>query len=90
MYVDDLLVTGTSIAVINKFKQPMNDQFEMNNLGKLSYYLGIEIEQVEGYIELKHTTYTKKVLEKAGMGECNPTKYPMDPKEHIRNDEGGK
>lgn len=43
VYVDDLLITGTSIDVITEFKQQMSDQFEMNNLGKLSYYLGIEV-----------------------------------------------
>ncbi|XP_074328229.1 secreted RxLR effector protein 161-like [Apium graveolens] len=39
-------------------------------------------------MELRRTGYARKVLEKAGMGECNPTKYPMAPKEHITNDEG--
>ncbi|XP_074328230.1 secreted RxLR effector protein 161-like [Apium graveolens] len=61
----------------------------MNNLGKLSYYLGIEVKQEKDFIELRRTGYARKVLEKAGMGECNPTKYPMAPKEHITKDEGG-
>lgn len=55
VYVDDLLVTGTSVAVVDEFKQLMNEQFKMNNLGKLSYYLGIEVKMGEGYIELKQT-----------------------------------
>lgn len=41
-------------------------------------------------IELKQTSYARKLLAKAGMYECNPTKYPMDPKENITKDEGGK
>lgn len=24
------------------------------------------------------------------MAKCNPTKFPMDPKEHLTKDEGGK
>lgn len=51
--------------MINEFKQQMSDQFEMNNLGKLSYYLGIEVKQQDGCIELKQTGYAKKVLERA-------------------------
>lgn len=89
VYVDDLLVTGNSVETIEKFKQEMNEQFEMNNLGKLSYYLGIEVKQGSDYVELKQTGYAKKILEKAGMSGCNPTKYPMDPKEHLTKDEGG-
>lgn len=55
VYVDDLLVTGTSIEVVNEFKHQMNEQFEMNDLGKLSYYLGIEVEQESGCIKLRQT-----------------------------------
>lgn len=43
VYVDDLLVTCTSVATIDKFKQQISKQFEMSDLGKLSYYLGIEV-----------------------------------------------
>ena len=64
----------------------MNKRFEMSDLGKLSYYLGIEAKQGMGYIELKQTTYAKHILEKAGMAESNSTKYPMDPKECITKD----
>lgn len=45
----------------------MNKKFEMNNLGKLAYYLGIEVEQGKDYIELKQMAYAKKILEKVGM-----------------------
>lgn len=90
VYVDDLLIMGTSTAIINKFKQQMSDQFEMNDLGKLSYYLGMEVHQRRGYIELKQAGYAKRILEKAGMEACNPIKFPMDPNEHLNKDEGGK
>lgn len=30
----------------------MAAEFDMSDLGKLSYYLGIEVEQGKGYIEL--------------------------------------
>ncbi|KAL8112462.1 hypothetical protein AgCh_019968 [Apium graveolens] len=49
-----------------------------------------EVELGNDYIELKQTAYAKKILEKAGMLGCNSTKYPMDPKERITKDEGGK
>ena len=67
VYVDDLLVTGTSVENIVKFKKQMCCEFEMSDLGKLSYYLGIEVEQGHDYIELKQTAYAKKILEKAGV-----------------------
>lgn len=90
VYVDDLIITGTSVANIMKFKKQMSQAFEMSDLGKLSYYLGIEVEQGPGYIELRQVVYAKKVLEKAGMSECNATKFPMEPKLQLYKDEKGK
>lgn len=89
VYVDDILVTGTSVGVIENFKEQMNKSFDMSDLGKLSHYLGMEVKQNVGCIELKQTAYARKVLEKAGMRDCNPVKYPMDPKQNIGKDEDG-
>ena len=90
VYVDDLLITGSDVEAVKKFKKQMSDTFDMSDLGKLSYYLGIEVVQGQGYIELKQSGYAKKILQKAGLDECNPTKFPMDPKEQLTKDEGGK
>ncbi|KAL8148001.1 hypothetical protein AgCh_005364 [Apium graveolens] len=90
VYVDDLLITGTDIKLIEEFKEQMNHNFEMSDMGLLSYYLGIEVKQGEGYIELRQTGYAKKMLEKDGMASCNLSKFLMDPKEKITKDEQGK
>lgn len=90
VYVDDILITGARVESIGEFKKQMGDKFDMTDLGKLSYYLGIEVEQGEHCIKLKQSGYATKILEKAGMGGCNPTKFPMDPKECVSKDEQGK
>lgn len=43
VYVDDLLITGSDVSIIEDFKKQMNGKFEMSNLGRLSYYLGIKV-----------------------------------------------
>ncbi|XP_074336147.1 secreted RxLR effector protein 161-like [Apium graveolens] len=68
----------------------MGKKFEMTDLGRLSYYLWIEVNQQGSYIELKQSGYVTKLLEKSGMIECNPTLYPIDPKEEITRDESGR
>lgn len=90
IYVDDILETGTDLSVIQSFKNQMNAKFGMSDMGLLSYYLGIDVRQNNGCIELRQTGYAKKVLERAGLADCNPTKFPMDPKEIITKDESGK
>lgn len=89
-YVDDLLVTGSSLVNINKFKREMNREFEMSDMGKLSYYLGSEVNQGSNGTELKQAAYARKLLEKADMAECKSVKYPMEPKEILSKDEKGK
>ncbi|KAL8105893.1 hypothetical protein AgCh_029627 [Apium graveolens] len=90
VYVDDLLITGTNILVIERFKAQTSLKFDMSDLGLLSHYLGLEVKQHKGHIVIKQTAYARKILEKAGLSECNSTKYPMDPKEVITKDEMGK
>ena len=45
LYVDDLLVTGSSKKLIDKFKEEMKDAFEMTDLGRITFFLGIEVQQ---------------------------------------------
>lgn len=90
VYVDDMLITGTNVAIINKFKTEMSEQFEMSDLGKLSYYLGLEVEQEKDCTKIRQSTYARKLLEKAGLSECNPSKYPMELKVQLDKDVKGK
>ena len=78
VYVDDLLVTGSSLEMIREFKRGMATRFEMSDLGKLSYYLGIEVIQREGCIILNQERYATKILEEAGLMGCNAVHIPMD------------
>ena len=45
VYVDDLIITGSDVEVLERFKKEMSKNFEMSNLGVLSYYLDIEVQQ---------------------------------------------
>ncbi|XP_010430806.1 PREDICTED: uncharacterized protein LOC104715053 [Camelina sativa] len=78
VYVDDLLVTGSDRSSIFDFKKRMAEQFEMSDLGLLTFYLGIEVKQLETGIIMKQERYALRILEETGMSECNPTHIPMD------------
>ncbi|KAG6471101.1 hypothetical protein ZIOFF_072198 [Zingiber officinale] len=86
VYIDDLIVTGSSTGRINKFKQQMMIEFEMSDLGLLSYYLGIEVEQQKSRILFRQSTYAKKILSQFKMTDCNATKHPMEPKTQLHKD----
>ncbi|XP_071688769.1 uncharacterized mitochondrial protein AtMg00810-like [Rutidosis leptorrhynchoides] len=89
VYVDDLIVTGASETLVSTFKKEMMKMFDMSDLGMLSYYLGIEVCQSKGTITISHAGYAKKIIQCAGMAECNPCKYPMEAKLKLTKDEDG-
>ncbi|KAG6523804.1 hypothetical protein ZIOFF_013691 [Zingiber officinale] len=75
-----------STGRINKFKKQMMIEFKMSDLGLLSYYLGIEVEQQKSRILLRQSTYAKKILSQFKMADCNATKHPMEPKTQLHKD----
>ena len=79
IYVDDLFVTETSLKVIKHFKEEMSKKFEMSDLGKLTYYLGIEVIQGADGIRIKQERYAQGILCDTKMETCNATQVPMEP-----------
>lgn len=78
VYVDDLVITGSSSNLITEFKKQMAVMFKMSDLGLLSYYLGIEVRQSSDGIALSQSNYARKILEKGRMLGCNPCQVPME------------
>ncbi|KAI3506207.1 hypothetical protein L1887_28563 [Cichorium endivia] len=79
IYVDDLFVTGTNLNMIKRFKLEMSKNLEMSDLGRLTYYLGIEVKQEESGITINQEAYARRILKEAGLQDCNPTHIPMEP-----------
>jgi hypothetical protein len=86
IYVDDLVITGSSRVAIQKFKLDMTKLFRMSDLGLLHYYLGVEVKQQPDGFVLNQASYARKILEKAGLNECNSCKIPMEPKLKLRKE----
>ena len=79
LYVDDLIIVGTKEEDIAELKKGLSNNFKMKDLGLISTYLGIQVEQTEEKIKINQSVYLKKVLEDFGMSDCKPVSTPMDP-----------
>ena len=81
IYVDDLIITGASLDIIDTFKSELKDRFKMKDLGPIKYCLGMEITQdlVKGTIEVKQQGYVKSILRRFGLLEAKTSPIPMDP-----------
>ncbi|XP_026428232.1 uncharacterized protein LOC113324112 [Papaver somniferum] len=57
LYVDNLIFTGNSSEMINEFREDMMKEFEMTDLGLMSYFLGIEVQQTERGVFINQQRY---------------------------------
>jgi hypothetical protein len=64
VYVDDLIVMGSCSREIKNFKNQMEAEFKMSDLGSLSFYLGIEVHQDKDRITLSQGAYDARIIEK--------------------------
>jgi hypothetical protein len=86
VYVDDLVITGTMDAEVTTFKEEMKATFQMSDLGLFSFYLGIEVHQSNSGITLRQTVYAKRVVELAGLTDCNSALTPMEQRLKLSRD----
>lgn len=80
IWVDDLIIAASSNDALSTFKQNMKFKFNMKDLGKLSYFLGIQFEQKGDEIKMNQTKYILKMLERFGMSECKARSTPSEQK----------
>jgi hypothetical protein len=73
VYVDDLNIIGTT-RDIEEAMAYLKTEFEMKDLGKTKFCLGLQLEHLPEGVFIHQHTYTKRVLEKFNMNECHPLK----------------
>jgi Reverse transcriptase (RNA-dependent DNA polymerase) len=77
VYVDDILVTGSSSHAIQSLLSALQQQFSLKNLGCLNYFLGIEVTDENGSLHLSQTRYLQSLLERTHMHNAKPIHTPM-------------
>ncbi|WVZ96347.1 hypothetical protein U9M48_042002 [Paspalum notatum var. saurae] len=78
LYVDDILIFGTDIDVINEVKSFLSTKFDMKDLGEADVILNKFIKNESG-ITLSQTHYVEKVLSRFGYIDSKSSPTPYDP-----------
>jgi len=89
LYVDDLIFTSNDEGMFRTFKQSIMKEFEMTDLGKMIYFLGIKVTQSAGGIFIYQKKYAREVLERFKMDDCNPMQVPIIPGTKLTRDGEG-
>ncbi|WVZ67525.1 hypothetical protein U9M48_016587 [Paspalum notatum var. saurae] len=78
-YVDDILIFGTMVDVINEVKSFLSTKFDMKDAGETDVILNIKLIKDESGITLSQTHYVEKVLSRFGYIDSKPSPTPYDP-----------
>ncbi|KAJ9560596.1 hypothetical protein OSB04_005756, partial [Centaurea solstitialis] len=83
LYVDDMIITGSDSTGIASLKQSLSSAFEMKDLGKLHYFLGLEVLSDVSGTYLCQAKYISDLLSKAGLSDTKVASTPLEYNLHL-------
>ena len=89
LYVDDMIITGDDLSDIQELKDFLSQQFEMKDLGHLSYFLGLEITHSTDELYITQVKYASKLLSQAGLTDSKTVDTLVKLNAHLTSS-GGK
>ncbi|GJR55078.1 retrovirus-related pol polyprotein from transposon TNT 1-94 [Tanacetum coccineum] len=77
IYVDDIIFASTTPELCDQFSKIMCSKFKMSLMGKISFFLRLQISQSPRGIFINQSKYTLKSLRKYDMESSDPVDTPM-------------
>ena len=85
-----LYLVQLTLPCVEIFCDLMKGEFEMSMMGELTFFLGLQIKQLEDEIFIHQSKYTKDLLKKFKMDESKEVSTPMSSTLKLDKDEEGK
>ena len=81
VYVDDILIAGTSNKKIAEVKSAIANRFEVKDMGELHYFLGVKIvrDSQAGTIWLGQPSYSENIVQDFNMENANVCRTQTNP-----------
>nr|GEW89224.1 copia protein [Tanacetum cinerariifolium] len=90
IYVDDIIFASTTPELCDQFSKIMCSKFKMSMMGKMSFFIGLQISQSPRGILLNQSKYALESLKKYGMESSDPVDTLMVEKSKLYEDPQGK
>ena len=80
VYVDDIILTGNNPTAVDHVVNNLSSTFALQDMGPLSYFLGIEVKSSGQDLVLSQKKYILELLQKAGLSQSKPVSSPCSTK----------
>eukprot|EP00253_Pinus_taeda_P003731 PITA_03731 len=77
LYMDDLLITGSSASTTVAVKRTSHDKLLMMDMGPLCFFLGLQISKDTTGIKLSHAKYAWELLKGFHITDYKPAPTPF-------------
>jgi len=78
VYMDDIIITGSNIPLIEDLQRSFNSEFHVKDLGHLYYFLGLQVHSMSNGISLHQHKYTQEILLLGGLESGNIVLTPLE------------
>lgn len=86
IYIDDILIIGPNSAKLEEFIHKPSSAFGLKDLGKLAYFLSIEVLYSTDCVYLSQRKYIRDLLCKVDMLNCKCIDTPMSAEVKLRKE----
>ncbi|KAI3692747.1 hypothetical protein L6452_32569 [Arctium lappa] len=90
IYVDDIIFGSTNTKYCKNFANLMVSRFQMNLMGEMNFFLGLQVKQFSTGIFINQSKYIREIIRKFQMENTKPIGTPMAPETKIGTDPSGK
>ncbi|XP_070042913.1 uncharacterized mitochondrial protein AtMg00810-like [Nicotiana tomentosiformis] len=87
VYVNNMLIIGDSLSLIEETKSTLQHAFKIKDLGELKYFLGIEFVRSKQGILMHQRKYALELILKLGLGISKPSVTPLDTNAKLTTNE---
>lgn len=87
IYVDDFLIAGRNQKGIDNLGKQLANEFEIRDIGPVSYCLGVEFFQQNDIIKMTQQGYIIELLNKFVMIDSKPVTTPIDVNTKLKKEE---
>nr|GEU80562.1 hypothetical protein [Tanacetum cinerariifolium] len=78
VYVDDIVFGSTKKEWCDEFEALMKGEFQMSDMGELTFFLGLQVQQRFDGIFIHQDKYVQEILHKFDLGNVRTTTTPYE------------